>query len=244
MVRYGPDVTASRQESVVGSAVAEPIRLLICDDHRLLGDALSMVVRLDPGLTLVADPFDNGAAVIAAVAELTPDVVLMDVDLHGDLDGIEATARIVRAYPATKVLVMSGSGDSDELLVRAVEAGAAGFVSKVEAATKILVAVRAVAAGESLLDTATLGWVLRRVQELRAARRGTSELVGRLTEREMGILSLLTAGTSNADIADHLLLSVHTVNTHVRNVLTKLEVHSKSQAVAWAMRSGTVAVSR
>ena len=221
-----------------------PIGLLICDDHRLLGDALSMVVRLDPGMTLLADPFDNGAAAIAAVIELKPDVVLMDVDLNGDIDGIEATGRIVRACPGTKVLVMSGSGDSDELLIKAIEAGAAGFMSKVEAATKILVAIRTVAAGESLLDTATLGWVLRRVHELRTAQRATSQRAGRLTERETEILALLTTGKSNSDIANHLFLSVYTVNTHVRNLLSKLEVHSKTQAVAWAVRSGIIPVSR
>lgn len=225
-------------------ARASPIRLLICDDHRLLGDALSMVIRLDTGMNLLADPYDNGAAVIAAVAELKPDVVLMDVDLHGDIDGIEATVRITRACPGTKVLVMSGSGDSDELLVKAIEAGAAGFISKVEAATKILVAIRAVAAGQSLLDTETLGWVLRRVHELRTARQLTNQRASRLTERETEILALLTAGKSNNDIANHLFLSVYTVNTHVRNLLSKLEVHSKTQAVAWAVRSGTIPVPR
>ncbi len=203
-----------------------------------------MVVRLDPGLNLLADPFDNGAAAVAAVAELKPDVVLIDVDLMGEIDGIEATSRIVRTSPGTKVLVMSGSGNPDELLVRAIEAGAAGFMSKVEAATKILVAVRAVAAGESLLDTATLGWVLRRVNELRTERRATSQRADRLTEREIEILALLTAGTSNSDIATQLFLSVNTVNTHVRNLLNKLEVHSKTQAVAWAIRSGIIAVPR
>lgn len=203
-----------------------------------------MVIRLDPGLSLLAEPYDNGAAVIAAVAELKPDVVLMDVDLNGEIDGIEATGRIVRACPGTKVLVMSGSGDSDELLVKAIEAGAAGFMSKVEAATKILVAIRTIAAGESLLDTATLGWVLRRVHELRTARQLTSQRAGRLTERETEILTLLTAGKSNNDIANHLFLSVYTVNTHVRNLLTKLEVHSKTQAVAWAVRSGIISVPR
>ena len=117
-----------------------------------------MVIRLDPLMDLIANPYDNGAAAIAAVAEFTPDVVLMDVDLHGDIDGIEVTRRIVRAVPGTNVVVMSGASDSNGLLVKAIEAGAVGFMSKVEAATKILVAVRAAAAGQSLLDTETLAW--------------------------------------------------------------------------------------
>lgn len=238
-VRTPGVVLESDRDSAAAVAPAQ-IRLLIVDDHRVLGEALAMVVGMDPGLELLADPFDRAAPAVATVAELKPDVVLMDVDLPGGMNGIEATRAILALSPRTKVVVMSGSGDPDGLLVKAVEAGAAGFLPKTEAATRILAAVRAVAAGESLLDSGTLARVLRSVSEARTAQRAVDQRAERLTAREREILQRLSEGESNTDLAASLFLSVHTVNTHVRNILLKLEVHSKLQAVAWAVKAGVI----
>jgi DNA-binding NarL/FixJ family response regulator len=220
-----------------------PIRLLICDDHRILGDALAMLVGMDDGLELVADPFNRAETALASIAELQPDVVLMDVDLPG-MNGIEATRAIVTERPATKVVVMSGSSDPDAMMVAAIGAGAAGFLPKTEAASKILNSVRAAAGGETLLDSTTLMRVLRQVGDAKATRGALEGKTSRLTEREVQVLQSVAEGESNADIAGKLFLSVHTVQTHVRNILVKLEVHSKLQAVALAVKAGAITVSK
>ena len=220
--------------------VSPPISVMICDDHVVLGDSLAALVRSDPRLNLLAEPFDRAAPAIAAAGQLAPDVVLIDVALPDGISGIDATRAILDCSPCTKVVVMSGSADPDEMLVAAVEAGAAGFLSKTEPAEKILAAVRAAAIGDSLIDSATLGWVLRRMSQVRIERRADDEMASQLTSREVEVLQRLANGESNADIAASLFLSVHTVHTHVRNILGKLGFHSKLQAVAWAAKSGVV----
>ena len=221
-----------------------PISLLICDDHRILSDALAMLIRMDPGLNLLADPFNRADAAVEAAVALKPDVVLMDVNLPGTTSGIDATRAITTRTPRTKVIVMSGSGDPAGLLVEAIEAGAAGFLPKTEAASNILASIRSAANGESLLAPTTLAWAMRRVSEARTARREIDQRTARLTEREREILQRMAEGESNNDIAGELFLSVHTINTHVRNILMKLEVHSKLQAVTWAVKSGAITVNR
>ena len=231
---------ASRDEAS-GKA---PISLLICDDHRILSDALAMLIRMDAGLNLMADPFSRADEAIEAAISMTPDVVLMDVLLPGGTSGIEATRAITTRSPRTKVVVMSGSGDPAGLLVEAIEAGAAGFLPKTEAANNILASIRSAANGESLLAPTTLAWAMRRVSEARTARREIDQRTSRLTEREGEILQRMSEGESNGDIAAELFLSIHTINTHVRNILVKLEVHSKLQAVTWAVKSGAITVKR
>jgi DNA-binding NarL/FixJ family response regulator len=238
------NAAASSRVGEQGMPKAPPIRVLICDDHRILSDAMAMLIGMESDLELVAEPFERAAPAIAAVAEFAPDVVLMDVELPGGTSGIEATRTITEQSPRTKVVVMSGSSDPDQMLVDAIGAGAAGFMPKTEAATKILGAVRAAASGESLLDSATLARVLRRVADARAVRQAVDRRKTRLTERERVILQRMSEGVSNDDIAGSLFLSIHTVHTHVRNILVKLEVHSKLQAVALAVKAGVIIVKR
>ena len=114
-----------------------PVRLLICDDHRVLTDALATVVGLDEGLELVGAPVHDAQSAIDLCAEQLPDVVLMDIELKGGMSGIEATRKIKETSPATKVIIMTAH-DDDRLLVDAVEAGASGFLSKDEAAQELL----------------------------------------------------------------------------------------------------------
>jgi DNA-binding NarL/FixJ family response regulator len=226
------------------AAKKPPISLLICEDHRILGDALAMIVGLDPGLNLLAGPFERADAAIEAATYLQPDVVLMDVCLPGGTSGIEATRTIVARSPRTRVVVMSGSGDPAELLVEAIEAGAAGFLPKTEAATNILASIRSAANGESLLPPGLLAWAMRRVSATRSARAVVGERAATLTDREREVLQRMSEGESNNDIAKDLFLSIHTINTHVRNILAKLEVHSKLQAVVWAARAGVITARR
>jgi len=217
------------------------VRLLICDDHRVLTDALATVVGLDDGLELVGAPVHDAQSAIDLCAEQLPDVVLMDIELKGGMSGIEATRVIKETSPATKVIIMTGH-DDDRLLVDAVEAGASGFLSKDEAAQELLSAVKSAADGEVLIDPMTLARILPQVAREREQQRGALALLNDLTDREQEILSLLAQGMRNDDIARQLYISPQTVQTHVRNILGKLRVHSKLEAVAFAVKNGTITV--
>jgi DNA-binding NarL/FixJ family response regulator len=217
------------------------IRLAICEDHRMLADALALVVVGEADLELVAPPVDTAEDAVALCEAHHPDVILMDVQLRGAVNGLEATRQIKRISPDTQVVIVSGLGQ-DRLLVEAVEAGACGFLDKTEAVEEAISAVRAAAAGEALIDPATLSRLLRRAAEERAAKRDTTRLTDQLTAREREILQLVAQGLRNEEIARALHLSVRTVQTHVQNILGKLGVHSRLEAVAFAARAGVVTV--
>ncbi len=194
-----------------------------------------------PGLELVAPPVQDPQSAIDLCARFLPDVVLMDVDLKSAMSGIDATRAIKENSPATKVIIMTAH-DDDRLLVDAVEAGASGFLSKDDAAEAVLAAVKSAAEGEVLIDPGTLARLLPQVAREREQQRDALVLLGDLTDREREILTLLAQGMRNEDIATQLYISPQTVQTHVRNILGKLRVHSKLEAVAFAVRHGAIAV--
>jgi DNA-binding NarL/FixJ family response regulator len=218
-----------------------PATLVIADDHKILTDALAMVVERDAELRLVARPVHTAEEAVEICREERPDVVLMDIVFKGGIDGIEATRRIKELSPATKVVIMTAH-DDERLLVDAVEAGASGFLGKDEAADEVLAAAKAAAEGEVLIDPVTLTRLLHQVAREREARRDALVLLESLTEREREILELLAEGMRNDDIAQKLYISPQTVQTHVRNVLAKLGVHSKLEAVAFAVKNGAITV--
>ena len=223
-------------------ASKDPVSLLICDDHKILTDALATVVSLDDGLTMVAPPVHTTDEAISIAQEHLPDVVLMDIVFKGGgLSGIEATRKIKEASPSTKVVIMTAH-DDDRLLVEAVEAGASGFLSKDEAAEEVLAAVKSAADGEVLIDPATLTRLLAQVAREREETRDAMALLNDLTDREREILALLAEGMRNDEIASKLFISPQTVQTHVRNILGKLRVHSKLEAVAFAVKHGEIQV--
>jgi DNA-binding NarL/FixJ family response regulator len=222
-------------------ATDEKITLLICDDHKILTDALTIVVEKDDHLDLIAPPVHEAARAIELCRQRQPNVVLMDIEFKVGIDGIEATRGIKEASPATKVVIMTAH-DDDALLVDAVEAGASGFLGKDEAVAEILGAVKAAAEGEVLIDPTTLARLLHRVGQQREERRGVTELFATLTDRERQILGLLAEGRRNDDIASSLFISPQTVQTHVRNLLGKLGVHSKLEAVALAVKHGQIEI--
>ena len=222
---------------------ARIVSLLICDDHKILTDALSMVVKLDPELEMVAPPVHTAEEAVGLAEHHLPDVVLMDIVFKGGgISGIDATRMIKEASPATKVVIMTAH-DDERLLVDAVEAGASGFLSKDEAAQEVLSAAKAAADGEVLIDPGTLTRLLAQVAQEREEQRDAMTLLNDLTEREREILQLLAQGMRNDDIATQLFISPQTVQTHVRNILGKLRVHSKLEAVAFAVKHGAIQVS-
>lgn len=219
----------------------DTIRLLICDDHRLLTDTLTTVVEQDATLELLAPPVHEPERAVELATGSKPDVVLMDVLFQGSMTGIEATRRIKQASPTTKVVVMTAAED-ERLLVEAVEAGASGFLRKTEGIDEFIATIKAAAAGEILIDRTALARLLPLVAREREAKRDAQQLLDQLTEREKEILTLLAEGLRNDDIAARLYISPQTVQTHVRNLLGKLGVHSKLEAVAFAVRHGAVSV--
>ncbi|WP_412538973.1 response regulator transcription factor [Longispora sp. K20-0274] len=206
--------------------------VLIVDDEELIRVGLRAVVDAEPDLSVVGEAAD-GADALDAVRRLRPDVVLMDVRMPA-VDGIAATRHILDAVrPAPKVVVLT-TFENDDYVYDALLAGAQGFLLKRARPAEIAQAVRTVAAGDSLLFPARVrDLALRRPAE---ARRGLDH-VG-LTDREEQVLRLMAEGLSNAEIAAKLFLGVETVKTHVGNILVKLGVRDRTQAVIAAYSSG------
>ncbi len=225
----------------MAQASGRDITLLICDDHKLLTESLAMVVAAERDITMVSQPVDDPELAVELCRAHRPDVVLMDVAFRGRTNGFEATRRIKESSPSTMVIIMTAS-DDEFALVSGVEAGAAGFLNKTEAVDEVLAAIRAAAEGEVLIDPALLSRALQQVAGDRETRRQAELLLGQLTERELEILQLLAQGVRNEGIAGQLFISQQTVQTHVRNILAKLRVHSKLEAVSFAVRHGAVRV--
>jgi DNA-binding NarL/FixJ family response regulator len=219
-----------------------PIRVLIADDQALVRDGFSMILSAQPDLTVVGEAAD-GAEAIRAARDLDPDVVMMDIRMP-NVDGIEATATICRDTRA-KVLVLT-TFDIDEYVYDALRAGASGFLLKDMRRDELVDAVRVVAAGEALLaPTVTrrlIADVVARGRPASAPRAeaATDHRLATLTARETDTLRQVARGLSNAEIAAALYVTEHTVKTHVSNVLNKLGLRDRVQAVVLAYESGLV----
>ena len=214
------------------------IRVLIADDQALLRTGFRLILTSEPDLEVVGEAPDGVQAVELGL-RLRPDVVLMDVRMP-NLDGIEATRRLLKGGGGpTKVLILT-TFDLDEYVFEALRAGASAFLLKDAPADQLIAAVRVVAAGEALLAPS----VTRRLIEefaRRTARPPSSAVdLGQLTPRELEVLSLLARGLSNAEIAETLFLGHTTVKTHVARILMKLELRDRVQAVVMAYESGLV----
>ena len=208
---------------------AETVRVAIVDDHAVLASSLGMVLDAEPDLESVGTAASLEKA-RALLATSSPDVVLLDHRLP-DGDGVAAIADLRRVAPDARFVVLTAS-TADHVLVAAIEAGASGFVSKTRDLGDVTQAVRAAAAGESVISPEMLARLLPR---LRATEPQPHDS---LTEREREVLTLLAEGLSNAAIADRLVVSVHTVRNHVANLSAKLGAHSKLEALAIAVREG------
>lgn len=214
------------------------IRVLLADDQALVRDGLRALIELEEDMEVVAEAADGDAAVRLALLQ-RPDVVLMDVRMPG-LDGITATKRLVGTATAPKILMLT-MFNRDEYVFEALQAGASGFLLKDVRGGQLTRAIRAVAAGDSLVDPA----VTRRLIEERYAATPRADPahaaeLKRLTSRELDVLRLVARGLSNAEIAAHLTLGESTVKTHVARILAKLGRRDRVQAVVVAYETGLV----
>jgi DNA-binding NarL/FixJ family response regulator len=215
--------------------MSEPVRVLLVDDQELIRTGLRGILRPRFGFDVVGE-LDDGARVVAACAELRPDVVVMDVRMPGT-DGVAATARLLAADSPVPVLVLTTFED-DEILAGALRAGAAGFLLKGVPAEDLQRAVRTVADGGSWLDPAVTGRVLAAYRD--GATLLPDDALDVLTPREREVLTLVGAGLNNAEIAARLHLGEVTVKTHLGNVFAKLHLRDRAAAVVFAFDHGLV----
>ncbi len=215
-----------------------PIRVLVVDDQELVRLGFCVILDAADGITVVGEAA-NGEAAVAQVAAHEPDVVLMDIRMPG-MDGLEATRRITGAPASTPKVVMLTTFDLDDYVYEALRAGASGFLLKDSPRHDLIAAVRAAAAGDALLAPS----VTRRLIEAFARRppetSPSPSQLSSLTARERDVLLLLARGRSNAEIAGVLFVSEATVKTHVGNLLAKLGLRDRVQAVILAYETGIV----
>ena len=211
--------------------------VLIADDQALVRVGLRKVLETEPELAVVGEAV-NGEDAAAAAGRLRPDIVLMDIRMPV-LDGIEATRRVVRAHPDTRVLILTTFG-LDTYVYDALRAGASGFMLKDAPPEEIVAAVRIVASGEALLAPAVTRAVIEEFVRQRPAVQPVSMPVEELTPREREVLDLLARGRSNPEICEQLVISEATTKTHVARILQKLDLRDRVQTVIYAYESGLV----
>jgi DNA-binding NarL/FixJ family response regulator len=219
-----------------GSPRPEPIRTMIVDDHALFRRGLEMVLETEPDIELVGQASD-GAEAVEMAAEALPDIVLMDIRMPRS-SGIEACRAMKAAAPSTKIVILTIS-DEEADLFEAIRAGASGYLLKDIPLDEVAETVRAVHGGQSLINPSMAAKLLTEFAAM--ARRDDEERseelpAPRLTEREMEVLKLVARGMNNRDIAKELFISENTVKNHVRNILEKLQIHSRMEAVMVAVR--------
>jgi DNA-binding NarL/FixJ family response regulator len=216
------------------TAFAEPIRVLVVDDHALFRRGLEMVLEQEPDIEVVGEASDGTEAVDVAT-ETTPDVVLMDVRMPRR-GGIDACTAIKDAVPSTKIIMLTIS-DEEADLYDAIKAGAMGYLLKEISIEEVASAIRAVHGGQSLISPSMASKLLN---EFASMIKRTDERqqvpTPRLTDREMEVLRLVAKGLNNRDIAKQLYISENTVKNHIRNILEKLQLHSRMEAVVYAVR--------
>lgn len=208
------------------------ISVLFADDHEMVRIGVSAYLSAQPDIVVVAEADDGGEAVKLAL-ELRPDIILMDLVMK-EMDGIEATKQIMENWPEAKIIIVTSFLD-DEKVYPALEAGATSYMLKTSKAEEIAKAIRETYRGKSVLEPEVTGKIMTKMREKPIVKKHEQ-----LTEREMEILLLMAQGKSNQEIADELFIALKTVKVHVSNILGKLEVQDRTQAVIYAFKHGLV----
>lgn len=208
------------------------IRVLIVDDHEMVRIGVSAYLSAQQDMTVVGEA-SNGAEAIEKALELKPDIILMD-NVMPVLTGAEATAQILQKWPTAKIMMVTSFLDDDKVYP-ALEAGAVSYILKTSNAKQIAEAIRKTMNGETVLEPEVTTKMMSRMRS-----NSSSPLYEQLTEREMEVLLLVAQGKTNQDIADELFIALKTVKTHVSNILAKLDVQDRTQAVVYAFQNGLV----
>ena len=209
------------------------IRVLVVDDQSMVRAGFRMLLADEEDIEVVAEA-SNGLEAVGKAAKYNPTVVLMDIRMP-ELDGLEATRRILAADDAARILILT-TFDLDEYVYEALQAGASGFVLKDDSPEQLLAAIRTVAAGDALLSPTVTKRVIERFAQM--PRPAPPKELEELSEREHAVFHLMAQGLSNAEIGQELFISETTVKTHVTHILQKLNLRDRVQAVVLAYRAG------
>ncbi|WP_072888796.1 response regulator [Ornithinibacillus halophilus] len=208
------------------------IKILFADDHEMVRIGVSSYLSAQSDMEVIAEADDGHEAVEKALA-LKPDIILMDLVMK-EMDGIEATSKIIDEWPEAKIIIVTSFLD-DEKVYPALEAGATSYMLKTSKASEIAKAIRETYSGKSVLEPEVTGKIMTRMRH-----KPEENLHDQLTEREMEILLLIAQGKSNQEIADELFIALKTVKVHVSNILGKLEVQDRTQAVIYAFKHNLI----
>jgi len=216
----------------------QKIKVLIVDDHTLVRDGIRALLALVADVKVVGEAA-NGKEALEKVKKLAPDVVLMDLAMP-IMSGLESTRRIRKKFPGTKVLALTQYEDR-EYIIPTIEAGARGFVSKTAAFVELASAIQAVYQGGSFLSPIAAAAVVEECQQ-KVATEGETDSYQNLTDREREMLKLVAEGYTAREIADMLVISLRTVETHKTNLMKKLNIHNKADLIRFAIRKGIITV--
>jgi two-component system response regulator NreC len=214
------------------------IRVLVTDDHAIVRDGICALLALTGDIEAVGEA-TNGREALEMVRKVAPDVVLMDIAMPL-MDGLEATRRIHKEFPQTKVIVLTQYEDR-EYVLPVIEAGASGFVSKTAASSELTSAIRSVYRGDSFLSPSIARLLVEDYREMAKAGK-SQDMSEQLTGREREILKLLAEGHSTHEIAQMLVISPKTVERHKTNLMAKLDIHNRLDLFKYALRKGIITV--
>jgi DNA-binding NarL/FixJ family response regulator len=215
------------------------IRVLLADDHSLFREGLRIILDAQPDFEVVGEAGD-GLEVVVKAQELEPDLIVMDVTMPG-CDGVEATQQIMAQFPEMTIVMLT-IRDEDEKLFEAIKSGARGFLLKSIRSRELVSLLRGAVQGEAAITPALGGRMLEEFRRLAqgGGRTQPGEDSTVLTRRELDVLSLVAQGATDKEVADELSVSVHTVKSHMRNILSKLHMSHRREAAVYALREGLI----